>query len=142
MSDEVEKVSITVIDTRGSATRIVTDEYDVNNTKWPHLVQVFLEQLQGLGYSFNQTPANMAEILADINADAFDDEGEYPEVVEESGQKYPYYGVHQDADGITLVHFTTKDTGECVFTKGHKYNKLGAYCDNWAECLFTKVREQ
>ena len=141
MSDEMEKISITVADTRGSCTRIITDEYEVSDTCWPHLVEVFLEQLQGLGYGFVSTPEEMADVLEEyhqelICAECGGCEEEAPTVEE---KKYPYTGIIQNKDGITIVEFTSKNTGKCVYTTGHEGNFMGQTSDLWDETLFEKV---
>lgn len=102
MNEENEKISITVADTRGSCTRIVTDEYEVSDTCWPHLVEVFLEQLQGLGYSFVSTPDKMAEVLNEFHDRCVHEKyacKEEAPVVEEKNtfigggiKEYPYTG--------------------------------------------------
>ena len=142
MSDEVEKVSITVADTRGSATRILTDEYNVDDTKWPNLVQVFLEQLQGVGYKFEASPVEMVDALEEFSQDVMcaecsGCEDEKP-VTEASKQEYPYVGMYTGENGVTIVQFEKPLTGKCIFTYGHR-NTTNEYSTNWAEEEFVRL---
>lgn len=156
MSDEMEKISITVADTRGSCTRIITDEYEVSDTCWPHLVEVFLEQLQGLGYKFLATPEEMADVLAEYHQELVcaecggcDDEyasedrtivgDRVPDIPPDPINKYPYTGMIKNKDGITIVEFTGHNIGKCVYTRGHEGNLVGQISDLWDETLFEKV---
>lgn len=138
MSDEV--VTILVMDNQGNnSIRKITDAFDTSDTAWPHLVEVFLEQLQGLGYGFISTPGEMADVLNEFHQQCIHEKYDHKEenpVVEK--MKYPYIGVCADEKGVTLVEFTNKDTGTCIYTKGH-HNTIGEYCKNWAEENFEKV---
>ena len=135
MNEDVEKVTIAITNGVGVSTRTITDEYDCAATAWPHLVQVFLEQLQGLGYKFYATPVEMVDVLEEFHQDCVCaecndcDEDKEP-VVEE--RKYPYTGFVKDHRGLTVVQFTKPKTGRCLFTEGHN-NTVGEVCDCWAE---------
>jgi len=146
MSDEMEKISITVADTRGSCTRIITDEYEVSDTCWPHLVEVFLEQLQGLGYGFVSTPEEMADVLEEYHQELIRAKCEACEVEEPAVEekKYPYYGETHNAGGMgnfLVVKFTAPEEGEVVYSEGSCY-KIGDIRSDWNEAGFNKVRNQ
>lgn len=148
MNDENEKISITVADTRGSCTRIITDEYEVSDTCWPHLVEVFLEQLQGLGYKFFATPEEMVDVLEEYHqelmcaecGDCVDDEVvTHPD---KSG-KYPYTGsLVYDKDGggkaLVVVKFTAPKYGEVIYANSPDW-RIGDVDSEWCEESFTKV---
>ena len=154
MSDEMEKISITVADTRGSCTRIITDEYEVSDTCWPHLVEVFLEQLQGLGYGFVSTPEEMADVLEEYHQELVcaecggcDEEkpiskdntrigDRIPNIPPDPMKKYPYTGVHKRDGSYVLVEFTAPNTGKCIYSTA---GSTGEYSTNWAEEDFEKV---
>ena len=147
MNEDIEKVTIAVTNGAGVSTRTISDEYDVKATCWPNLVQVFLEQLQGLGYKFSATPDEMADVLDEYNqeimcaeCDGCEEDDSYmsgPSAVEE--KKYPYTGVCNKENGITIVRFTNHNTGVCCYTEGHPLNRNGEYSENWAEEEFEKV---
>lgn len=144
MSDEVEKVTILVMDNHGgSSIRVITDEHDVNDTKWPNLVQVFLEELQGIGYKFEATPEEMVDVLEEFHQDIMRAECNgcdepIVEAQEQASNKYPYVGYYSGEGGITIVHFVSPGTGTCMFTT-HKRNSTGELASNWAEEDFKKV---
>lgn len=140
MNEDVEKVSITVADTRGSTTRIVTDEAFAEDTAWPHLVEVFLEQLQGLGYKFFATPEEMVDVLEEFHQDLMCvecngcDEEKAP-VVEE--KKYPYIGMFTNEPSAAKVLFTAPQTGYVIESNGSY--QIGYFTEGWVESSFTKV---
>lgn len=142
MSNEVDElVTIAVMSNGDESIRTITNEYECTDTCWPHLVQVFLEQLQGLGYVFKATPEEMAGVLEDFHQDLMcaecnGCEEEKASVVEE--KKYPYTGFVKDHNGLTVVQFTKPKTGKCLYTEGHN-NTVGEVCDCWAEEDFEKV---
>jgi len=140
MNEENERVVITVVDKHGVSTRIVTDEAFAEDTAWPHLVEVFLEQLQGLGYKFFATPAEMVDVLEEFHQDLVCSEcngcDEEKTSVEE--KKYPYTGVAKDERGTTVVRFVSPKTGTCIYKEGND-NFVDEYAENWAEDIFQKV---
>ena len=141
MNEDNEKVTIAVTNGAGVSTRTISDEYDVKATCWPNLVQVFLEQLQGLGYKFSATPDEMADVLDEYNQEIMCsecngcDEEDVPAVEE---KKYPYTGVAKNERGTTVVRFVSPKTGTCIYTEGND-NFVNEYADNWYEEGFTKV---
>ena len=146
MNEDIEKVTIAVTNEVGVSTRTISDEYDVKATCWPNLVQVFLEQLQGLGYKFSATPDEMADVLDEYNQEIMcaecdgceeDDEG-YPVEVPKEERKYPYTGVAKDERGTTVVRFVSPKTGTCIYKEGND-NFVDEYAENWAEEIFQKV---
>ena len=143
MNEDIDEVvTIAVMSNGDESIRTITNEYDCTDTCWPHLVQVFLEQLQGLGYCFAANPDEMANVLADFHqecacAECSGCEEEKEPVVEE--KKYPYTGVFTKENGVTVVRFASHNTGTCLYTEGHPRNKLGEYSENWAEDEFEKV---
>lgn len=142
MNEEIDEVvTIAVMSNGDESIRTITNEYEQSDTCWPHLVEVFLEQLQGLGYKFFATPEEMVDVLEEyhqelICAECGGCEEEAPTVEE---KKYPYTGIIQNKDGITIVEFTSKNTGKCVYTTGHEGNFMGQTSDLWDETLFEKV---
>ena len=138
MSDEMEKISITVADTRGSCTRIITDEYEVSDTCWPHLVEVFLEQLQGLGYAFVSTPEEMAGVLEEYHQELIcakcDGCDEEKPVVEE--KRYPYIARHK-VDTSHKIVFIAPRTGYTISSSEKR--DINGFSQNWAEENFEKV---
>ena len=144
MNEDIDEVvTIAVMSNGDESIRTITNEYECTDTCWPHLVQVFLEQLQGLGYCFAANPDEMANVLADFHQECACaecngcDEEEKAPVVEE--KKYPYTGVLKNKAGITIVEFTGNSTGKCVYTAGHEGNFIGAVSNIWDEPLFEKV---
>ena len=143
MNEDIDEVvTIAVMSNGDESIRTITNEYECTDTCWPHLVQVFLEQLQGLGYCFAANPDEMANVLADFHQDCVCaecngcDEEKAP-VVEE--KKYPYTGVsHHSGGGVTIVEFISPNTGTCIYAEGNG-NYSGEYSVNWDESLFTKV---
>lgn len=137
MNEDIDEVvTIAVMSNGDESIRTVTNEYECTDTCWPHLVEVFLEQLQGLGYKFFATPEEMVDVLEDFHQDLMcaecngcDEEDKGP-VVEE--KKYPYTGFVKDHKGLTVVQFMKPKTGKCLFTEGHD-NTVGEVCDCWAE---------
>ena len=144
MNEDIDEVvTIAVMSNGDESIRTITNEYEQSNTCWPHLVEVFLEQLQGLGYKFFATPEEMVDVLEEYHQDCVcaecnscDEEEKEPVVGE---QKYPYTGVFNRESGITIVRFTSPNTGTCLYTEGHPRNTLGEYSQNWAEEDFEKV---
>lgn len=138
MSDEIEKVTIGITNGVGISTRTVTDEYDVANTCWPHLVEVFLEQLQGLGYKFYATPEEMVDVLEEFHqelvcAECGGCEEEKP-VVEE--KKYPYIARHK-VDTSHKIVFIAPRTGYTISSS--EKQDINGFSQNWAEENFEKV---
>jgi hypothetical protein len=142
MSNEVDEVvTIAVMSNGDESIRTITNEYECTDTCWPHLVQVFLEQLQGLGYVFKATPEEMAGVLEDFHQDLVCSEcngcdEEKTPVVEK--KKYPYTGVFKNSSETSVVMFTSKNSGKCIYTEGHD-NYIGEYSTQWDEDSFTKV---
>ena len=143
MNEDIDEVvTIAVMSNGDESIRTITNEYECTDTCWPHLVQVFLEQLQGLGYCFAANPDEMANVLADFHQDCVCaecngcDEDKEP-VVEE--KKYPYIGMLKNKAGITVVEFTGDSKGRCVYTDGHEGNFIGQTSDMWEESMFEKV---
>lgn len=138
MSDEV--VTILVMDNQGnSSIRKITDAFDTSDTAWPHLVEVFMEQLQGLGYGFISTPGEMADVLNEFHQQCIHEKYDHKEenpVVEE--KKYPYTGMYTDKDGITLVTFDSPKHGRCIFSNRY-LSTTGRISNEWNEDTFTKV---
>ena len=137
MNEDIDEVvTIAVMSNGDESIRTITNEYECTDTCWPHLVQVFLEQLQGLGYKFYATPVEMVDVLEEFHQDCVCaecngcEELEEKPVVEE--KKYPYTGFIKDHRGLTVVQFTKPKTGRCLFTEGHN-NTVGEVCDCWAE---------
>ena len=141
MNEDVEKVTIAVMSNGDGSIRTVTNEYECTDTCWPHLVEVFLEQLQGLGYKFFATPEEMVDVLEDFHQDLLCaecngcDEEDVPAVEE---KKYPYTGVAKDERGTTVVRFVSPKTGTCIYKEGND-NFVDEYAENWAEEIFQKV---
>jgi len=143
MSDE--KVTITVADTQGASTRIVTDESFAEDTCWPHLVEVFLEQLQGLGYKFFTTPEEMVDVLEKFHQDLMCAEcsgcEEVVEVAKNAApveeKKYPYLGAFSAKPSVVKVLFTEPQTGYVVESDGSYHT--GYFTAGWVESNFTKV---
>ena len=144
MNEDIDEVvTIAVMSNGDESIRTITNEYECTDTCWPHLVQVFLEQLQGLGYCFAANPDEMANVLADFHQECAcaecngcDEEEKAPDVEE---KKYPYTGMLKNADGITIVEFTRNSAGKVIFTSGHVGNLTGQFSENWDESLFEKV---
>ena len=143
MNEDIDEVvTIAVMSNGDESIRTITNEYEQSNTCWPHLVEVFLEQLQGLGYKFFATPEEMVDVLEEYHQDLMcagcsGCEEEKEPVVEE--KKYPYTGMLKNADGITIVEFTRNSAGKVIFTSGHVGNLTGQFSENWDESLFEKV---
>lgn len=143
MSDEIDEVvTISIKSNRDESIRTITNEYDVSDTCWPHLVEVFLEQLQGLGYKFVATPEEMVDVLEEFHQDIVCSEcsgceDEKP-VTEAPEQEYPYVGMYIGENGVTIVQFEASRTGKCIFTYGHR-NTTNEYSTNWAEEEFVRL---
>lgn len=134
MSDEIEKVTIKIESNCGDSVRIVTDEYDVSNTCWPHLVEVFLEQLQGLGYKFVATPEEMVDVLEEFHQELMSAEcggcEEEKPVVEEN--KYPYNASFTENGKMFVVRFTEPNKGSVIMSSMSE-RPMGYYSFEWAE---------
>ena len=147
MNEDIDEVvTIAVMSNGDESIRTITNEYEQSNTCWPHLVEVFLEQLQGLGYKFFATPEEMVDVLEEYHQDLMcaecsgceeDDEG-YPVEVPKEERKYPYTGVAKDERGTTVVRFVSPKTGTCIYKEGND-NFVDEYAENWAEEIFQKV---
>ena len=144
MNEENEKVTIDITNGAGISTRTITDEWNATDTCWPHLVEVFLEQLQGLGYKFAATPEEMVDVLEDYHQELLcaecDDYKEEKPAVEE--KKYPYIGILEVPEGVTIVEFTAPSIGTVKYTsiESADYKDLiGREYASWAEEKFKKV---
>lgn len=147
MSDEIDEVvTIAIMSNGDESIRTITNEYEQSDTCWPHLVEVFLEQLQGLGYSFVSTPDKMAEVLNEFHDRCVHEKyacNEAPPVVEEKNafieegsKEYPYTGVYKRDGSYVLVEFIAPMTGKCIYSTA---GSTGEYSTNWAEEDFEKV---
>lgn len=158
MSDEIDEVvTIAVMSNGDESIRTITNEYEQSNTCWPHLVEVFLEQLQGLGYKFFATPEEMVDVLEEYHQELVcaecggcDEEkpiskdnthigDRIPDFPRDPMKKYPYTGMIKNKYGITIVEFTDHNIGKCVYTTGHEGNIMGQVSSFWDETLFEKV---
>ena len=142
MNEEIDEVvTIAVMSNGDESIRTITNEHEQSDTCWPHLVEVFLEQLQGLGYKFFATPEEMVDVLEDFHQELVcaECDGCVEDKPAAEEKKYPYTGIIQNKDGVTIVEFISKNTGKCIYTIGHEGNVAGQISNNWDETLFEKV---
>lgn len=139
MSEAHEVVTIAVSDNAGGkCVRAVTDEFNSMDTCWPNLVQVFLEQLQGLGYSFVVPTEELAGVLDKYHHGACMKKHKEDFKEEEPKQegKYPYAGVTWSGRDYVVVRFTEPNTGVVISSNEHQ---TGYYSKRWYEGAFKKV---
>lgn len=145
MSEEIDEVvTIAVMSNSDESIRTITNEYEQSDTCWPHLVEVFLEQLQGLGYKFSATPEEMVDVLEGYHQELMCAEceacDEEKPVVEE--KKYPYTGILEVPEGVTIVEFTAPSIGTVKYTtieSADYKDYIGKEYHLWAEEKFKKV---
>lgn len=139
MSEEIDEVvTIAVMSNGDESIRTITNEYEQSDTCWPHLVEVFLEQLQGLGYKFFATPEEMVGSLEEYHqelmcAECKGCEEERPTVEE---KKYPYIARHK-VDTSHKIVFIAPRTGYTISSSEKR--DINGFSQNWAEENFEKV---
>ena len=146
-----EVVTIAILSNADESIRTITNEYDVTDTCWPHLVQVFLEQLQGLGYCFACDPDEMAGVLDEYNQKKFCEKENSPveEVKKEAPMQeytgYPYTGtlLYDGEDGgkeLVVVKFIAPKYGEVVYSHCPHW-RIGETSAEWNEDAFVRINK-
>ena len=149
-----EVVTIAILSNEDESVRTITNEFEQSNTCWPHLVQVFLEQLQGLGYRFACDPEEMAGVLDEYHMQKFweKENTENPPVEEIKKEEpkqeyvgYPYTGtlLYDGEDGgkeLVVVKFIASKYGEVVYSHCPHW-RIGETSAEWNEDSFVRINK-